>query len=245
MLDVADHFLLRAQNLVKTRLDGERKVTVVLPSLFLEPGDRIALVGPSGSGKSTVLAMLSLATYPDASTDGHQSFAVEQSDVVAAWAVQDMETLSQLRARSLSFLPQRDGLLEFLTVDQNIRCAAELAGITEIEGLEEIIDSLHLGGLLASHPARLSGGQRQRAAVACTLARRPSVILADEPTASLDAENAKRVMSGICKLADLLGAAVVLATHQLDLVDEYGFRPWIARETVSGSERRSVFEAMV
>ncbi|MGB3313205.1 MAG: ATP-binding cassette domain-containing protein, partial [Albidovulum sp.] len=163
-------------------------------------------------------------------------------DVSRAWQKNDQALLSMLRARCVTYLPQRDGLLEFLTIRENILCSAELAGALPVNEIDLLITMLDLDEVLDALPAGLSGGQRQRAAVACALAQRPALILADEPTAALDAENASRVMESLIRLADRSGAAIILATHQLHLVTTYAFNKIIVTETGPKSNRRSVFE---
>jgi putative ABC transport system ATP-binding protein len=234
-------WIVRAQGLTKMRRDKERTFTVHVPKLCLGPKSRVALVGESGSGKSTILSMLALATDPDQA----DHFFVEGFDIISGWTqgVQGgTARLSALRAQSIAYLPQRDGLLEFLTVRQNINCWAEIAGALPVRDIHQIMDSLRLRELLDSHPASLSGGQRQRAAVACALARRPSLILADEPTAALDAVNAQRVMQALCDLGHRIGAALVLATHQVHLVEAFGFTPLVGVISDKEGTHHSVFE---
>ncbi len=232
-------YILEAEGLHKARFDGDRRFEVSLPELYLKSGDRVALVGPSGSGKSTILALLAMATDPD---DG-AAFRLVGRDVLQAWRSNDQGLLSLLRAQSATYLPQRDGLLEFLTIRDNILCSAELADALPVHEIDLLVEMLDLGEVLDAMPAGLSGGQRQRAAVACALAQRPALILADEPTAALDAQNASRVMDSLIALADRSGAAIVLATHQLHLVKTYQFNEIIVTETGAKSNRTSVFEA--
>ena len=235
----ASGYILEAEGLRKARFDEDRRFEVALPELYLHPGDRVALVGPSGSGKSTILALLAMATNPD---DG-LAFRLVGHDVLNAWHSNDQSLLSLLRAQSATYLPQRDGLLEFLTIRENILCSAELADALPVQEIDLLVEMLDLGEVLDAMPAGLSGGQRQRAAVACALAQRPALILADEPTAALDAKNASRVMDSLIALADRSGAAIVLATHQLHLVEAYQFREIMVTETGEKSNRTSVFEA--
>ena len=236
--------VLAMEGVAKTRRDSERAFTLEVPRLRLDAGDRLALVGASGSGKSTLISLLALAADPDAAGRFEVwGLGTQPFDVAGAWRRGDQTGLTQARARLIAYVPQRDGLMEFLTVEQNVRCAAELAGAPQDAGLAEIMAALGLEALRAAPPARLSGGQRQRAAVACALARRPRLILADEPTAALDAENAARVMESLCRLAEAQGAALVFATHQLHLVAEYGFSTLKADVSGERGSWRSVFAA--
>jgi putative ABC transport system ATP-binding protein len=233
--------VLAMEGVAKTRRDSERAFTLEVPRLTLQAGDRLALVGASGSGKSTLISLLALAADPDAAGRFEVwGLGTQPFDVAGAWRRGDQAGLTDVRARLIAYVPQRDGLMEFLTVEQNVRCAAELAGPQDA-GLAEIMAALGLEALRDARPARLSGGQRQRAAVACALARRPRLILADEPTAALDAENAARVMESLCRLAEARGAALVFATHQLHLVAEYGFTTLKASVSGERGSWRSVF----
>lgn len=218
--DAAARPILSARDLHKTRRDSERRFQVRLPRLELAPGARVALIGESGSGKSTLLSLLSLATPPE----GAAQFMFCGADIAAAWRAGDQAGLARLRARGLAYLPQRDGLLNFLSVRQNVLCSAELGGALPVRDLDRIMAELGLSEMLDARPATLSGGQRQRAAVACALARRPRAILADEPTAALDGDNARRVVASLCLLGADLGAALVFATHQPHLLAPHGFR---------------------
>lgn len=216
-----------------------RRFTVELPQMRLEPLDRVALVGPSGSGKSTILSLLALATDPDDAV----RFEFCGVNALRAWRNDNQIRLAQLRSFLVAYLPQRDGLLEFLSIRDNILCAAELADALPVDDIDLMVDLLGLSGFLDVKPAGLSGGQRQRAAVACALAQRPRLILADEPTAALDAANASRVMDSLVALADRSQAAIVLATHQLDLVRDYGFVEYRVDESGAERNHHSVFEA--
>jgi putative ABC transport system ATP-binding protein len=234
----AGEWVVRSTGLAKSRRDSERHFDVIVPDIALRPGSRMALLGESGSGKSTILSLLALATYPDQA----ERFEIGGVDVACAWAQNDTASLSFLRARSIAYLPQRDGLLEFLTVRENIYCCAEIAGALPVQDIDAIMQILHLSDLLEARPANLSGGQRQRAAVACALARRPALILADEPTAALDAANADRVMTALCNLSGRIGAAIVLATHQTHLIAAYDFTPMVASLTGAHHAWRSTFQ---
>lgn len=208
------------RGLSKSRRDTERHFRVCLPHLLMATGDRVALVGESGSGKSTLLSLLALATQPDDAAE----FRFGDADIGAAWRNDDIARLEDLRARSIAYLPQRDGLIEFLSVRQNIQCSAQLGRVLPVRDMDRIAAALGLGELLGAMPAALSGGQRQRAAVACALVRRPRTILADEPTAALDGDNAARVIDCLWQLGDSLGCGMIFATHQPEQLAGRGFR---------------------
>ena len=196
----------------------------------IRPGDRLAIVGPSGSGKSTLIDLLALALAPDAGTSfwvadrpDPMAPAAPRRDVLAAWRSDDRATLAHLRGRLFGYVVQTGGLLPFLPVRANIVLSQRLSGRGDADWAAELAHRLGIADLLDRMPARLSVGQRQRVAVARALAHRPAILLADEPTASLDPVNAERVMDALCGLVAQAGAALVLATHDSALAGRYGF----------------------
>jgi putative ABC transport system ATP-binding protein len=160
------------------------------------PGRILAVTGPSGSGKTTLLSVLAGLFEPDAGE-------VEPAD----------------RSRHTGVIFQGYCLLPTLTAAENVELPLQLRGVDPSEVEERAIDALTRAGL-GEVPDRLaeelSGGQRQRVAVARALAVQPGLLIADEPTAELDAATAAQVFAALRAEADA-GAAVVLATHDLDL----------------------------
>ncbi|MFU8839504.1 MAG: ABC transporter ATP-binding protein [Nitriliruptoraceae bacterium] len=189
---------------------GEDALTVTAVdevSLQVERGELVAIVGPSGSGKSTLLAMLGALSTPTAGTvriDG-----IDPGDL-------DERGRSALRARRLGFVFQRPALVPFLTVRENVVLAGQIAGAVEstararADGLLEALDLAHRSG---HRPAALSGGEVQRVALARALVNDPVVVLADEPTASLDAERGRAVVALLADHTRAQGRAGVLVTH--------------------------------
>ena len=167
------------------------------PDLDLPQGGVVLLKGPSGSGKSTWLALAAGLLRPAAG-----------SMVVAG---QDLGTLQQLatdawRARAIGFLPQKLHLSEALTVAGNLALAQWAAGVADNPAaVSQALQTLGLGELAARRPSQLSGGQ--------AVLLRPRVILADEPTASLDDVSAQAALDLLAGTASRLGASLVIATH--------------------------------
>lgn len=199
---------LEATELRKVVGRGALAVTAVDGvSLQVARGELLAIVGPSGSGKSTLLAMLGSLSTP---TGG--SVRVDGVDVSAL----SERARSGLRARRIGFVLQRPSLVPFLTVVENVGLPGRIIGMSERRSRERalaLLDVLHLGERAAHLPEALSGGERQRVALARALLCDPALVLADEPTANLDATNARGV-------SDLLAAhtrgeqrAGVLVTH--------------------------------
>lgn len=196
----------------KARGQGARRVPALRGvSLRVEPGEVVLLEGPSGSGKTTLLAIAGGLLHPDGGTVH-----------VAGRALGDLDAgaLRAHRARSIGFVLQRPCLLEELGVRDNVLLAASLAGIEPRRARREteaLLVALGIAALADRRPAELSGGQEQRAAVARALVHRPAVLLADEPTASLDGASGAAVGRLLVELAAERGTAVVVATHDARL----------------------------
>ena len=175
-------------------------------SCTLRPGMQVALTGPSGSGKSTLLHLLAGLDTPTSGT--------------IAWP--GLDGSLQSRPGLLGMVFQGPSLLPPLDVTENIALPLLLAGCAEAQARERAVAALHDVGLdeLATRlPEELSGGQAQRIAVARALVSRPRVILADEPTGQLDSAHAAQVVGLLLDAATMLGAALVLSTHDLTIAD--------------------------
>jgi putative ABC transport system ATP-binding protein len=192
-----------------------------VPELVLEPGGRLALLGPSGSGKSTLLEVLALAAAPEAAEVFRFAPRGRALDAAAAWR-EGAATLDRWRARHVGYVLQTGALLPFLGIGANIALQAEIAGIPARERLPALAARLGLDGLLDRMPDALSVGQRQRAAVARALVHRPALVLADEPTASVDPAMAEEVLALLLAETEAAGAALVLASHDHAAVARLG-----------------------
>lgn len=212
--------------------------SLTIPHFRLSAGDRIGLVGPSGSGKSSLLDILALIRRPDAVT----RFFLSGQDVTKVMLRGRLDGLTALRARHVGYVLQDGGLLPYLTVRGNALLAARLAGQHGRDAISARARLLGMADLLDKSPAALSGGQRQRAAVLRGLASNAKILLADEPTAALDAANAQTVIQ---LLADLpADRAVVVSSHNEDLLSQAGFRLMrIALHHDAGQTRATLSEA--
>ena len=189
-----DGMVVRARGVVVVR-DGRRVVDGV--DIDVVPGRILAVTGPSGSGKSTLLAVLAGLVLPDGGT-------VEPAD----------------RAEHASIVFQGYGLLPVLTAAENVELPLQLRGV-EREAVRHRAEAALARAGLADIPDRLaeelSGGQRQRVAVARALVVEAGLLVADEPTAELDADNAAVVIAAL-RAEAAAGAAVVIATHDPEVV---------------------------
>lgn len=176
-----------------------------LEYLSAERGEAIAVTGPSGSGKTTLLHILAALTRP---TDGRA--------LIDGRGVPDPEKSCGWRASSVGYIFQDINLLPDFDVTENLLIAADAAGVHEDEARERargLLKRLGISDRANHRPARLSLGERQRAAAARAVIHRPTIVLADEPTASLDAENAKKVTAMLLELCAETNALLIAATH--------------------------------
>ena len=175
--------------------------------LQVKTGEFMMLVGPSGSGKTTLLSILGCVLSPtegEAFLFGEKLHGRKESE------------LPDLRLSYIGFIFQGNNLIPALTVEDNVAFPLELRGASRKQALTEARDVLSAVGLsdkMKRHPNDLSGGQRQRVAVARAVAGRPPLILADEPTASLDAHTGQQVTELLKKLSTERGHTVVVVTH--------------------------------
>lgn len=199
--------LARCTDLTRTYGSGAGEVRALRGvSCTLRRGAQVALTGPSGSGKSTLLHLLAGLDTPTSGT--------------IDWP--GLDGSPEGRPGLIGMVFQGPSLLPPLDVTENIALPLLLAGFTETQARERATAALHdvgLDELAARLPEELSGGQAQRVAVARALAARPRVILADEPTGQLDSAHAAQVVGLLLDAATMLGAALVLSTHDLTIAE--------------------------
>ncbi|MBA1431620.1 ABC transporter ATP-binding protein [Pseudomonas orientalis] len=204
----------------KSRGVGSQRYSLVIPALHLRASEQLAIVGPSGCGKSTLLDMLALVLAPDRIGQ----FELNRIDIGGLWRADRQTDLAQLRSRHLGYVLQTGGLLEFLDVRGNIALSRQLLGLKDDGSVTRLAGQLQIGDQLDKRPAALSVGQRQRVSCARALAHAPQLVLADEPTASLDPLNAERVMQALLAQAREHRAACVIATHDEPLARASGLQ---------------------
>jgi putative ABC transport system ATP-binding protein len=181
-------------------------------SIEVKAGEFAALVGPSGSGKTTMLAML--AGLLEA-TEGKLLI-----DAQNLGQMNDIER-TRFRRKHIGFTFQANNLVPYLTALENVELMLRLNGLYDRSGRNSAVDLLNRLGLedrLDSLPSQLSGGQQQRVAIARSLIHNPSVVLADEPTASLDTERANQVVEIFASLIHEQNKAGIMVTHDLRMV---------------------------
>ncbi len=200
--------LLEARNIVKTIGTGAGELHILKGvSMDLRPGELTLLMGPSGSGKTTLLSILGCiltATSGELHLAGHQAVGLSSED------------LAEIRRLHVGFVFQSYNLFPTLTAHENVLVALDVRDARSVDPMEtaaEALKSVGLGHRMHTYPSKLSGGEKQRVAIARSLAGRPSVVLADEPTAALDSENGKAVMELLKEVSQDPTRAVMAVTH--------------------------------
>jgi putative ABC transport system ATP-binding protein len=209
---------IEAESLTKIYGSGNTEVVAMRDaSMQVAQGEIVALLGPSGSGKSTFLSAVGLINPP---TSGRIT--------IGGRLVQDGGTahanLRSFRRQHLGFIFQKSNLIPFLTAIENIQIAMQLNGQSTRSSRAramELLNDLGVGDRANSYPSMLSGGQQQRVAVARAIANRPSVILADEPTAALDGNRGRQVMELFAMVAHDRGTGVIVVTHDHRALDVF------------------------
>ncbi len=200
--------ILEAKDIVREHGQGAGKVRALKGvSLKLNPGELTLLMGPSGSGKTTLLSIFGCILSP---TSGQLAIAGNPTSGLPP------EALANLRRRMIGFVFQSYNLFPTLTALENVRLALDVRGFPSNQAKEmagAALAAVGLGHRISAYPRTMSGGEQQRVAIARALAGSPALILADEPTAALDAENGMAVMALIRQLARDKSRAVLAVTH--------------------------------
>lgn len=206
--------LLRLRDVTKTYAGAETPVLLGV-SFDMGAGEMLALTGESGSGKSTLLHLIGGLDTADAGV-----IAVNGTDLTPL----DDAGRAALRRGTVGVVFQQFNLIPSLTVVANIAFQARMAGQYDADFAQDLALRLGLGDHLHKYPEQLSGGQQQRVAIARTLAPRPALVLADEPTGNLDEATADTVFAMLCELVAETGAGLILVTHSERLAVRLGRR---------------------
>jgi putative ABC transport system ATP-binding protein len=209
---------VEATGLTKIYGHGNTEVVAVKDvTLRVARGEIVALLGPSGAGKSTLLTAMALINPP---TSG-------QIHIGGQLVMDGERALVDLRAfrrQHLGFIFQKANLIPFLNARENVQVALEVndvpARVARVRAME-LLEYLGVGKRAGNLPDALSGGEQQRVAVARALANKPSLILADEPTAALDSQRGRQVMELFAQVAHDRGTAVIVVTHDARALDVF------------------------
>ncbi len=198
--------ILLVQNVTKSfaTQNGELEILKNV-SLAINQGEKVAIIGPSGSGKSTLLSLVGLLDKPTAGT-----ITINGQDVSQLSEVEQ----AKFRNQQIGFIFQSFELISPFTVEENIMAPLEIGQLkVESEKVYELIARLGLAKRTTALPNTLSGGEKQRVAIGRALSHKPSLILADEPTGSLDRSTGEKVLSILLESVTLLGTTLVIITH--------------------------------
>ncbi len=207
--------VLSARGIGKTVKSGGDDLVILREIGFdVASGEAVAIVGASGSGKSTLLAILAGLDTPTTGTvelDGVDIFGLDE------------DSRAELRGRSVGFVFQSFQLLPALSALENVMLPLELAGREDAEAeARAILQRVGLGARLGHYPKHLSGGEQQRVALARAFVVRPKLLLADEPTGSLDSESGTAVIDLVFELNRSFGTTLIMVTHDEGLARRCG-----------------------
>lgn len=209
-------YIIRTVDLTMIYRSGKVEVPALRDvDLTVKPGEFVAIMGPSGCGKSTLLHLLGGLMQP---TSGQ--ILIEGADIAQ---LRDPERTA-VRRRKVGYIFQRFNLLPTLSAKGNIELAKKIHGNGHVHPYktDEIIEMLGLREKINFRPAELSGGEQQRVAIARALVNHPAIILADEPTGSLDSRNAQQVLRVLQSLNEKLNQTIVMITHDSEAASVAG-----------------------
>lgn len=209
---MARRTIIELKNVSRTFKAGGDTITALKPtSLQIYEGELVAIIGPSGSGKSTLLTLMGGLQTP---SDGQ--IILDGKDY---GKLKDKQRVD-LRLRKIGFVLQASNLIPFLKVEDQFRFVDKvLKRKFQAKRADELLDELKILKLKGKYPSELSGGELQRVAIARALYPNPELILADEPTASLDTERAFEVVEMLSQETKLLKKATIMVTHDERLID--------------------------
>ena len=209
--------LLSARDIDKIYNEGGREIVVLRDlNLELSVGERLAIVGESGVGKSTLLHILGTLDRP---THGHLFYSDKELPL------EDEAALSVFRNREIGFVFQFHYLLPDFSALENVMLPALIQGMQPAharEQAEEVLESVGLKERMSHRPGKLSGGEQQRVSVARSVILQPKLILADEPTGSLDFRIGQEVQELLFELNEKRAVALIIATHNREFADKIG-----------------------
>ncbi|WP_288551492.1 MULTISPECIES: ABC transporter ATP-binding protein [Enterococcus] len=195
----------------KTFKDGDTMIEALKETnFFVEKGEFVAIIGPSGSGKSTFLTIAGGLQAPTAGEVliNDQPFSDQKEKIRA-----------KLRFKEIGFILQASNLVPFLTVKKQLKLVDKVSKENKTQSAQDLFTQLGIDKLQNKYPEDLSGGERQRVAIARALYHDPTIILADEPTASLDSEKAYEVVKILAQETKEKNKATIMVTHDTRLTD--------------------------
>lgn len=198
--------MIRLSNITKDFYDGVESINVLKSTdLEIHSNEFVAIVGPSGSGKSTLLTIIGALQTPS-----YGSVFINEKDITKL----NKKDAADLRFKAIGFILQGSNLVPFLNVYDQFQMKLQQAKVKDVEKkINEMLESLSILNLKKKYPDELSGGERQRVAIGLALILKPQIILADEPTASLDTQKAFQVVELLSEISKKQGTTVIMVTH--------------------------------
>ena len=196
---------------LKKRYDDGKTAALDGIDLKIKKGEFISLMGPSGSGKTTLLNMIGALDRAD-----------EGNITVASHDLMEKKDFSSFRSKEIGFVFQFHNLIPNLTVSENIQIPmleTEVPHEKMVQRADKLLKSLNLGNKIDQVPTKLSGGERQRVAIARALVNHPSIILADEPTGSLDSKTGNMILNILREIHQKENVTLLLVTHESYVAD--------------------------
>jgi ABC-type lipoprotein export system ATPase subunit len=206
--------MLEIKDIIKSfRLpSGEQTNVLNIPSFILNQKEQIAIYGKSGSGKSTFLNVISGILKPDSG-----SVIVDNIDITSLSESQR----DKFRAKNFGFVFQTFNLLQGFTALENVLLGMTFAGKPNKKTATDTLEYVGLKDKFKNKPAELSVGEQQRVAIARAVVNNPKIILADEPTANLDAKNSENVIERIKKVCDEKNISLILVSHDKEVIERF------------------------
>ncbi len=221
----SSEIIYQLKDVAKTRSSNGYSFGLRVPSLRIQKGEKIALIGESGCGKSTLLDMLAFILQPtDLGRFNFHAAQDKQIDIGVAWRKRKRNQLAALRKENIGYVMQTGGLLPYLNIYDNINLSRKMLGMEADGSVENLARELSLTRHLHKLPDALSTGERQRVAIGRALAHRPAIIIADEPTASVDPFAAEKIMSLFIGMVEERNITVIVASHAWRHIKQLGLR---------------------
>ena len=214
------------RNVVLDRKSEGVSFRLNVPSLQIRQGEQIAVIGESGCGKSTLLDILAFIAKPSQidSFRFRPNLADNPVDIGALWEKNQLNELGDMGKQHIGYVMQTGGLLPYLTVRENMDLCRNVLKMKKDDTVETLARELGITRHLDKLPGTLSTGERQRVAIARALAHQPSIVIADEPTASVDPFAAEKIMALFMELAEDRNITVIVASHAWRHIKRLGLR---------------------
>lgn len=207
-----DTKVLEVRSVDKSFITPQGTISILENTSFtIHQGEKIAILGPSGSGKSTLLSLIGLLDKPTAG-----QIVIDGVDT----ATLTDDQLALFRNERIGFIFQAFELIAPFTVRENIAAPLDIRRGGEAAQVPKLIDEVGLAHRSEALPFTLSGGEKQRVAIARALVNQPNLILADEPTGSLDRETGERILSLLLESVDVYGKTLIIITHDLSVAEK-------------------------